>query len=170
MWNSLVVPSLFEIIFERFSIRFTTSWGPSITPFLLRWKQTIRQTTFCNASLSHDELLYPLHEIPLLEKFEIVEEQHSNYVTNELMRYLEVKDGSLCLAPRLRYIGFKGFYFLFDDEVFVNMVKFRWYIKDERVSRLRAVMLSPERTMDRHVLRDFMDLRKEGLGVYIFGC
>jgi hypothetical protein len=69
-------------------------------------------------------------EIPLLEKLEIDEDGRSNYVSNNFMRLLQLgPDISSCLAPKLQHIGFKGFFYDFEDDVFVDMVESRWKLQ-----------------------------------------
>lgn len=168
LWDCLTAPSLYDLTIER-NLEYATSWGPQIIPYVCRWKSTIRRLTFCNAHLSHEELIACIDAIPFIEKLEIEEQEHSDYVSNEFVRLLQIQDGEPIIAPKLKYIGFKGFYYHFEDQFFVDMVRSRWHVKDSRVSRLKAVMLRPERTLDKRAFKDLMELKAEGLGVYIFG-
>lgn len=175
LWNSLIVPALSDINFRRY-VGQTNSWAPEIYPFISRWASTIRRLTLCNAHLGDDELVRCIREITLLEKLEIDEEGRSDYVSNDFMRLLQFDpDSSPCLAPKLQYIGFKGFYYLFDDNVFMDMVASRWRPRlvsgdaAHQVSCLKAVMLRPHRALDRQAVNRLDKLKEEGLGVFIFG-
>jgi hypothetical protein len=174
-WNGLIVPALSDINFRR-SAGQTNSWAPEIYLFISRWASTIRRLTLCNAHLADDELVRCIREITLLEKLEIDEEGRSDYVSNDFMRLLHFDpDSSSCLAPKLQYIGFKGFYYLFDDNVFMDMVASRWRPRlvsgdvAHQVSCLKAIMLRPQRALDRQVVNRLDKLKEEGLGVFIFG-
>jgi hypothetical protein len=82
------------------------------------------------------------------------------------MRLLQLgPDISSCLAPKLQYIGFKGFFYDFEDDVFVDMVESRWKLQivanegAHQVSRLKAVILRPERVLYPYAV---MRLNKSG--------
>jgi hypothetical protein len=173
-WDMLVVPILFDIAFKR-NAEYTSSWGPQVLHYVSRWP-TVRRVTLCNAHMTDDELVRLVQSIPLLEKLEIDEEERSDYISNAFMRLLQFdREASPCLAPKLQYIGFKGFYYQFDDEVFVDMVESRWLTKSDigdaphQVSRLKAVMLRPERVLDRKAVARLNKMKGEGLGVFLFG-
>lgn len=168
-----IVPALSDITLER-EINHSTSWAPHIFPFISRWSSTVQCITFRNAHLTEHELLICIESLPSLQKLEIDEQERSDYVTNGFIQRLQVNPGdSVPLAPKLTYIGLKGFYYHLDDDVVVDMVESRWRPRlatdnsAHQVTRLKTVMLRPERAFDRTAVVRLDQMEQEGLVVHI---
>jgi len=172
IWDHFILPALSDITLRR-SIGYSTSWGPKVLPFVSCWSSTIERLTICNAHLTDDELVTCIQTLPSLQKLEIEEQERSDFVTNDFLQRLRVDQGDFePLAPNLKFIGIKGFYYHFDDILFVDMVESRWRPRlgaddqSHKVARLKAVMLRPERAFDRNAVTRLNRMKEEGLGVH----
>lgn len=184
LWEILRLPALYDIRFTRNWSPNGQSWATQIFPYISRWSTTVRRISLCNAHLADDELHQVINYIPLIEKIEIAEDDRTDYVTNEFMESLTLTSREVesdqsapsVIAPNLQWIGFKGFYYQFDDAVFVKMVESRWnspYVTTYdpgagQVRRLRGIMLKPERSLERRANTRLAELKQEGLRVELF--
>lgn len=160
-----VLPALCDMTFEC-DAKSSTSWGPQVLSFVSR-SSTIECITLRNAHLTHDELVASIRALPLLQKLLIDEEERSDYVTNDFLHLLRVGPGNPePLAPKLTFIGIYGFYYQFDDEVFVDMVESRWRLAHP-VANLKTVSLRLERTLERKAAARLDKMKEEGLIVHM---
>lgn len=184
LWDVLKLPALYDVRFARSLLPNDQSWGPQVLPYISRWSTTVKRISLRNAHLADDELYQIINYMPLIEKLEIAEDDRTDYVTNEFMERLTLvsregqsgHSGLNAIAPNLQWIGFKGFYYQFDDSVFIKMVESRWnspYVTTHdpgagQVRRLKGVMLKPERSLDPRVTTRLEILKQEGLRVELF--
>lgn len=134
------------------------SLGSQIRPYISRQSTTVTRISLCNAHLGDDEINY----ISLVEKLDIVDDERTEYVTNEFTERLTLisrggQSGQLRLntiAPDLKWIGP-----YFDHFFSINIMELRLnppYVTTHdsgsgRVRRLKGVLLELEHLLDSRV-------------------